>query len=105
MIFLIADHIVVPVHQRGNNAHVGLKPGPEGDDARLAQKFCKLGLQLQMQLQCAVEKAGTGAACSVFFQRLYAGFDDLGMNGQAQIIVGAQHDAALALHGDLYILP
>ena len=57
-----------------------------------------------MQLQRAVEEPGTGAAGAVLLQRLHAGLDNLGVDGQAQIVVGAQHDATLALHDDLGIL-
>ena len=50
----VADHIVVPVHQGADNAHIGLKPGAEGDDAGLAQKLPQRCLQLQVHLQGAV---------------------------------------------------
>ena len=57
-----------------------------------------------MQLQRSVKEPGAGAAGAVFLQRLDACLDDLRMDGQAQIVVGAQHDPALSLHGDLHIL-
>ena len=104
VVFLVADHIVVAIHQRGDNAHIGLEAGAEGDNTVLPQKLCQLRLQLQMQLQRAVKEPGAGAAGTVFLQRLDASLDDLRMDGQAQIVVGAQHDPALSLHGDLHIL-
>ena len=104
VVFLVADHIVVAVHQGGDNAHVGLESGAEGDNTALAQELGQLRLQLQMQLQRSVKEPGAGAAGTVFLQRLDACLDDLRMDGQAQIVVGAQHDPALSLHGDLHIL-
>ena len=100
----VADHIVVASHQRGDDAHVGLEAGAEGDHAVLPQESGQLRLQLQMQLQRAVEEPGAGTAGAVLLQRLHAGLDNLGVDGQAQIVVGAQHDATLALHDDLGIL-
>ena len=100
----VADHIVVPPHQRGDNAHVGLEAGAEGDDAGLAQESAQLLLQLQVHLQRAVEEPGAGAAGAVLLQRPDTGLHHLRVGGQPQIVVGAQHDAALALHHDLHIL-
>ena len=68
------------------------------------QEFSQLVLQLQVQLQRAVQKAGAAAAGAVPLQRLKARLLHLGAGGQAQIVVAAQHDAALALHDDLGVL-
>ena len=104
VILTVADHIIVHTHQRGNNAHIGLEAGTESDDTGLAQKPAQLLLQLQVHIQRAVQKTGTGAAGAVLFQCLDACFHDFRVDGQAQIVVGAQHDAALAFHHDLHIL-
>ncbi len=101
----VTDHIVVPPHQGGDNAHVGLEPGAEGHHPRLPQEPRQLRLQLQMHLQRAVEEPRPGAPGAVLLQRPDAGLDDLRVRGQTQIVVGAQHDAALALHHDLHVLP
>ena len=105
VVFPVADHVVVAAHQRGDDAHVGLEARAEGDDARLAQEFGQRVLQLQVHLQCAVEEARAGAARAILLQRLDAGLYHHRVGGQTQIVVGAQHDAALALHDDLHVLP
>ena len=78
--------------------------GAEGDDAGLAQESAQLLLQLQVHLQRAVEEPGAGAAGAVLLQRPDTGLHHLRVGGQPQIVVGAKHDAALALHHDLHIL-
>ena len=57
-----------------------------------------------MQGQGAVEEPGAGAAGAVLLQRLDAGGDDVRVHREAQVVVAAQHDAALALHDDLGVL-
>ena len=101
----VADHIVVASHQRGDDAHVGLEAGAEGDHAGLTQELGQRVLQIQMHLQRAVEEPGAGAAGAVLLQCLDARLHHHRIGGQAQIVVGAQHDAALALHHHLHVLP
>lgn len=94
----------MPVHQRADNAHIGLKAGTEGDNAGLAEEFPQLLLQLQMHLQGSVQKTGAAAAGAVLLQSLDSGLYHIGGGGQAQIVIGAKHNAALALHHHLHIL-
>ena len=105
VVFPIADHIVVPAHQGADDAHIGLKARAEGDDPFFMQKAGQSLLQLQVQLQGAVEKPGAAAAGAELFHGAHACLDDLRVGGEAQIVVGPQHDAALTLHHHLYILP
>lgn len=58
-------------------------------------KFC---LKLQMKIQCSVEESRTGASCSIFLNRLDSGFHHLFIGGKSQIVVGAEHDHAIAFH-------
>ncbi len=69
------------------------------------QKFRQLPFKLKMQPQRTVEKARARAARAERPIRLHARLDNIGASRQTQIIVGAQHDAALTLHHDLGILP
>ena len=68
------------------------------------QKSRQLLLQLQMELQRAVEKTRAGAAGAELHICLHARLDDLRVGRETQIVIRAQHDAALALHDDLGIL-
>ena len=101
----VADDVVMPVHQGADDAHVGLIPRAEGDDAGLAQELSQLRLQLQVHLQSAVEEPGAAAPGAVALQGVNARLHHVRGDGQAQIVVGAQHNAALALHLHLHVLP
>ena len=91
--------------QRREDAEVGLEACGERAASLLVEKVSQFRLQLQMQLQGAVEEARAGTARAVLFDRLQTGFQHLRAGGQPQVVVGAEHDAALALHDDLRALP
>ena len=105
MVFPIADHIVVPPDDGADDAEVGLESGRKGHGRLHPDKFCKLFLQLHMHIQRPVQKARTRAPRAVFFQCLDACLDHAFVGREAQIVVGAEHDAPLALHNDLRPLP
>ena len=105
MILPVADDVVVNPHQRAEDAQVALKTGGKRHHLLLAEKGRQLCLQLQMHLQGSVEETGAGAAGSVLLQGVNAGLNHLGIGGQTQIIVGAQHDPALSLHLNHRVLP
>ena len=101
MVFLIADDNIAPADNGTDDAQIGLEAGGKGDDGLLVQEFGELRFQLQMHFQRTIEKTGAGAAGAVLLKRFDPGFDDLRAGGKAQIVIGAQHDAAAALHDDL----
>jgi hypothetical protein len=104
VVFLVADHVVRAANDGADDAEIGLKARGEGNDFLLAQKLCQFLFQFQMQAQRPVEEAGTGAAGAILLKGLDAGLNDLGVGRQTEIVVGAQHDPALALHDDLHVL-
>ena len=61
-------------HQRRDDAEVGLEACGEGAAGFLVEKVGQFRLQLQMQLQGAVEEARAGTARAVLFERLQTGF-------------------------------
>ena len=105
MVLTVHDDIVMQADNGADDAEIGLEARREGHDGVLAQKFCQLVLQLQMQLERAVQETGAGAAGAERLIGVHTGFDDCFVRRQAEIVVGAEHDAALALHNDLGILP
>ncbi len=100
----VAQHIVPRSDKGAENAKVGLESGGKGYNTVLAQEIRQFLLEDLVQNQGAVEQTGAGAAGSVFRQGLLGGLDDLRHGGQAEIVVGAEHNPALSLHDDLCVL-
>ena len=105
MVFPVTDDVVMQPHQGADDPQIALKSGGKGHHCFLVQEFPQLCLQLQVHFQGPVEEPGTGAAGSVPLQGVNARLHDLGVRGQAQIVVGAQHNPALALHLHHRVLP
>src|SRR5450759_5849041 len=96
MIVLIEDDYVAAADQRADGAQVGLHSGREDDGSLLPDIGGQLAFQLLVHLEGAVQKARACAACTVMRQRLLRGLPDLGMGGQAQVVVGPAHDQPVA---------
>ena len=104
VIFPVTDDVVMESNQSADDSQITLKPGGEGHHGLLMEELPQLRLQLQVHLQGPIEKSGTGAAGSIPFQGMNPSLYNLGICCQAQVVVGAEHDAALALHHDLGVL-
>ena len=104
VVFLVHDHVVVQSDHGADDAQVRLESGGQRDHGFLAQELGQFLFQLQMELQSAVEESGTGTAGSQLLIRLHARLDHFGAGGETKVVVGAEHDAALAFHDDLGIL-
>ena len=105
MILAVHDDVVMHPDDGADDAKIRLEARGEGDGGVLVQEVRKLLLQLEMQLERSVEEAGAGAAGAKLLIGPDTRLDDLRAGREAQIVVGAEHDAALALHHDLDILP
>ena len=105
MVLLIGEDVIVLAADGGDDAEVGLEAGRERHDRLLAKKAGQLALELRVQAQRAVEEPRARAAGAEGLKRLHARGDHARMHGQAEIVVRAEHDAALALHDDLGVLP
>ena len=76
---------------------IRLEPGREADAVILVHELGEVVFQLLVQVQRAVQKSRPGAAGAVFPDCGNCGFFQLRMGGQAQVVVGAEHQQALAL--------
>ncbi len=104
VVFFVADDVVAPADERADYAQIRLEARGKRHNRLFAQKLGELGFEIQMQLQRSVEEAGAGTARAVFLERFDAGFDDLGVHGEPEVVVGAEHYAALAFHYDFRVL-
>ena len=104
VVLAVHDHIVPATDDGADDAEVRLEAGGEGHHRFLPQESGQLLFQLKVQLQRAVEEARAGTAGAVLLDGLKPRSDHVGVGRQAEIVVGPQHDAALALHHDLGVL-
>jgi len=97
MVFLVQDDIISTADQRADRAQVGLHAGGEDQRRLFPDELRDLVLQLLVHLERAVQEAGAGAAGAVAPDRLDGRLADAGVGRQAQVVVRAAHDQAVAL--------
>src|SRR5215218_9631805 len=85
---------------RAERARDGLVAGGEHDGVVGAHPLRELALELQVQRGGAVEQARAGQAGAEALERLAGARDDALVAGQAEVVVGAEHDPLGALHLD-----
>ena len=87
MILAVHDDVIMQADDGADDAEIGLEARGEGHDGVLAQKFCKLVLKLQMQLQRSVQEAGAGAAGAERLIGVHTGPDDRFVRRQAKVVI------------------
>ena len=100
MVFLVHDYDVVSPDQRGNRAEIGLHPRAEYERGFLTHERGEPFLELYVYAHRPVDEAAPGAAGSEDVDRLLSRFPDLGMKGQAKVVVRPQHKHFMAIHHD-----
>jgi hypothetical protein len=86
----VGDHRVTVVEQRLEHAAVGVEARAVQDRVLLAEEVRQPRLQLLVHLLGAADEADRRHAEAPAVQRLLGGGHDLGMVGQAQVVVGAE---------------
>jgi len=97
VIFLVDDHVITLADDGRDRADVGLVAGREDQRGLLVHKAGQPPVKLQVQLQRAVQEAGAGHAGAVAVDGFLGRLAQLGVSGQAQVVVGPDHDHFLAL--------
>lgn len=105
VVFLVANHIVVHPDDGGDDAEVALEARGEGHHRLFAEEIGEFLLEFLVNVEGAVQKAGARAPRTVRFQPLDARRDDFGVRSQPEVVVGADHDGALALDLHHGVLP
>ena len=93
---LVLDDGAVPPQQRGEDAEVGLIAGAEDQRGFLAHVRRQPIFQLLVQIEGAVQKAASRAAGAIAVEGNLGALEDIRMMSQAEIVVRADHDLALA---------
>ena len=78
------------VEQRLEDAAVGVEAGAVQDRVLLAEEGGQPRLELLVHLLGAADEADRGHAEAPAVERLLGGGDDLGVVGQAEVVVGAE---------------
>src|SRR5690606_20217224 len=100
VVFLIGNDHVAPAYNRRDGAEVGLVAGGDDENRLLADEVRQPLLKLAVHLQRAVHKARAGAARTEVVDGLLGGFAYLGVGGQPQVVVRADHNDLAALVAD-----
>ena len=88
----VGDDRVGFVEQRLEHAAIGVETGGEHDRVVLAEVFGDRLFELAMQRLRAADEAHRGHAEAEFVHRALGRRDDIGMVGEAEVIVGAEVD-------------
>ena len=104
VVLAVADDEVALARQRRDDAQVGLEPGAEDQGGLAPHEAGQPLFEFHVEIQIAVEKAGSRAARAVFCQGLRGGLLDPGIAGQAEVVVGPDHDYLLLVDDDLGVL-
>ena len=97
---LVGDDDVVAVHDGRDGAEVDLEARAEDQGRLHVDVLGQALLELEMEVECPVEEARAGAARAVLLDGLDGGFLDLGVVGQPDVVVRADHDELLAVDVD-----
>ena len=97
VVVLVQDHDIAAADQGADGAQVDLHAGREDQRCFLAHPLGQLALQLLVHLQGAVQEARAGATGAVAVDGVDGCLAHLGVGGQAQVVVGAAHDQAVAV--------
>src|SRR5690606_1807048 len=83
---------VVPAEQTREHAEIDLEAGREGEGGFAAHERGEALLEAYVDVERAVEQARAGAAGAVLLEGRARGLLDLGMVGEAEVVVRAEHD-------------
>ena len=96
----VADHRVAGAEDRADAADVGLVAGGEDDRLLGLHPLGELALELEVKRGGAVEQPRAGEPGAVGLERVAGGLLDPRVAGQAEVVVGAEHDRLAPLHLD-----
>ena len=87
VIFLVIYYVIAVTRDCTDYAEVGLKSGRKCADSLFSEELCKLVFKFKMKLQRTVKKTRAGTACTILFDRLYSGFNDVFVGRKTEIVI------------------
>jgi hypothetical protein len=100
VVVAVGEHLIAPTAQAGERPLVRHEPRGEQHRLGVAQEVGDLFLEGAVFGDGAVEQPATGAAGAVALQRVAGGLHDLRVPGQAQVVVGPEHQGFAAADAD-----
>ena len=104
VVAVVADDEVIAGEKLRDDAGVHREAGGEAQGFVLAHEGGELFLQLDVDVQGAVQETGAGAAGTILLEGLDARLDDALVAGEAGVGVGTEHQDLVALHFDFRAL-
>lgn len=100
----VVEDEILATEQGGKHPQIDLHSRRKDDGFLLAGEFGEGIFQLDVQVESAVEEAGTGAAGAVLVHRPLGSFLELWMVGQPEVGVRAEHEDFAPVHRDDRVL-
>ena len=104
VVALVEIDEVVATGDAGDGAGVGEEARGEEHNSVLAKEFAKFVLELDVDVESAVEEGGAGAASAVLIDGGFGGLFDFGMISEALVGVGAKHEDFFTMNENLGVL-
>ncbi len=101
VVAFVDDGRGVAIDQGGDGAEVGLVAGGEDQRRLRVEEVGDLGFELEVDGGGAVHEPRAGHGRAVLLDGVAGGGDDAGVAGQPQVVVGPEHDDALAVDDGL----
>ena len=89
---------VTATEEAGKNADVDPIARRKNQRRLAMHELGKPLLEMDVDIESAIQQARAGASRAVFFRRAYRGLFDLGMAGETEVVHRPQHDDLLAGH-------
>ena len=87
VVTVVTDNIVISVNQLADNSAVYGESGGEAKRFIFAHKFCQLFFQLNMNIQCAVQKTASCTSASITLHSCNSGVNHSLVAGKAGVCV------------------
>ncbi len=97
MVERVGDDCVLVGQQRFEQAAIGIEAGGEQDRIVLAEIAGRCLFELAVEIERAADEADRGHAEAVAVEAIAGRGNDVGMVGEAEVIVGAEVDHAAAI--------
>jgi len=98
VVAVVANHVVATAHHRWNDTRVDREAGRKAQGVVFVFESGQLLLQLNVNVERAVEETAARTARAILLQCLLARLDDAVVAGEAGVGIAAEHQNLMAAH-------